>query len=84
MENSFFDDVKLMENIHRHNKYENTKFYKCNLNRENFIDTTFKKCDLKTSHFEDTKINIDDLITSKLSILNLLEIVSSKGIIIEE
>lgn len=73
-----------MENIHRHNKYENIKFYKCNFISDNFIDARFKECDLKTSHFEETKINLDDLITSTLSILNLLEIVNTKGIIIEE
>ena len=56
----------------------------CELINENFIDTNFKNCDLKTSHFKETNINLDDLVSSKLSILNLLEIVNSKGIIIEE
>ena len=73
-----------MENIHRHNKYEDIKFNKCKFILDNFIDTNFKECDLKTSNFEDVKMNLDDLITSKLSVLNLLEIISSKGIIIEE
>ncbi len=82
--NSILEDVKLRENIHRHNKYEATGFYKCELMNENFIDTKFKNCDLKTSHFQETNIDLNDLISSKLSILNLLEIVNSKGIIIEE
>lgn len=84
IDNSIIDDVKLLENIHRHNKYNQIKFNKCNFIRENIIDTTFKQCDLKTSHFEDTNINLDDLISSTLSILNLLEIINSKGILIEE
>lgn len=84
LDNGKIDDTKLMENIHRHNKYIDILFYKCQLISENFIDTNFKNCDLKTSHFEEVKINLDDLIGSKLSLLNLLEIVNSKGIIIEE
>ncbi len=84
MNNSLFDDVKLLENIHRHNKYEKINFYKCKFISENLIDAKFKECDLKTSHFEDTNINFDDLITSKLSLLNVLELVNSKGIVVEE
>ena len=84
MANAKWDDVKLMENIHRHNKYENTEFYKCHFISDNFIDTRLKECDLRTCHFDMVKINLDELITSKLSILNLLELVNDKGIIIEE
>ena len=82
--NSLFNDVKLFENIHRHNKYEYIKFDRCQFISDNFIDTNFKECNLKTSHFENIKINLDELITSTLSMLSLLEIVSSKGIIIED
>ena len=48
------------------------------------MDTNFNKCDLKTSYFNDISINVDDLITSKLSILNMIEILSDKGIILED
>ena len=78
------DDVIFMENIHRHNKYEYINFYKCRFVLDNFIDTNFKECDLKTCHFEDVKINLDEFISSKLSMLNIIELLSSKGIIIEE
>ena len=84
IDNSNINDTKLMENIHRHNKYTNMKFDRCKLISENFIDTIFKNCDLRTSQFEEVKINLDDLIGSKISLLSLLEIVNSKGIIIEE
>ncbi len=78
------DDVRLNENIHRHNKYHNVIFYKCELVAENFIDTKFGDCDLKTSSFKGVNINLDDLITSKLSMLNIIEILSDKGILIED
>lgn len=84
LSNALLDDVRLKENIHRHNKYNDTKFFKCELEGENFIDTIFKNCDLKTSHFKEVSINIDDLVTSTLSILNMIEILRDKGVILED
>ena len=78
------DGLTLRENIYRHNKFNNIEIYKCEFNNDNFIDTKLTNCDLRTSHFIDTKINVDDLITSKLSILNMIEILSAKGIILED
>ncbi len=82
--NSLFDDVKLKENIHRHNKYKNVNFYKSDLKLENFIDTKCMECDFKTSHFEEVSINIDDLVTSTLSIINVMDILAYKGINLEQ
>ncbi len=82
--NSKFDDVSFTENIHRHNKYNFIDFYKCDFEGENFIDTIFRECDLKTSDFKEVRINIDDLISSTLSMLNVIQILAYKGIIISE
>ncbi len=82
--NGKFDDVKFKENLYRHNKIINTEFYKCDLIKEMFIDTIFKKCNLKTSHLEEVNINIDDLVGSTLSVLNMIELISGKGIILED
>lgn len=82
--NSLFDDIKFKENLHRKSSYSKTDFYKCELIEENLIDTKFNCCDLKTSIFKSVSLNIDDLITSKLSVLNMIDILSDKGIIIED
>ena len=50
----------------------------------NLIKINFKIQNLKTSHFKEVEINLDDLITSTLSILNIIEITTDKGIILEE
>ena len=78
------DGLVLRENIFLHNKFSNTEFYKCEFKEDNFIDTKFQNCDLRTSHFKDVSLNVDDLITSKISILNMIDIISSKGIYLED
>ena len=84
IDNSKWDGINLKENIFRHNKFKKMEFYKCEFSLDNFIDTKFIDCDLKTSHFKGVNINIDELVSSKLSILNMIEIVGDKGIILED
>lgn len=82
--NSIFEDVRFKENLHRKVKYNYTNFDRCELVSEKLIDVPFKSCDLKTSHFKEVSINIDNFITSTLSLLNIIEILGDKGIIIED
>lgn len=82
--NSKIDGVKFLDNNERKNIYLNTEFFKCEFIQEQFLDTKFKKCDLRTCKFQEVSINLDDLVGSTLSILNMIEIIRDKGIILED
>ena len=84
LDNSKFDGISFRENIFRRNKFNKIEFFKCEFREDKFMDTVCKNNDFRTSHFEGVSINIDDLITSKLSMLNIIEIVTDKGIILED
>ena len=84
IDNGKWDALSLKENIFRHNKFISVEFYKCDFCLDSFIDTNFKMCDLRTSRFKEININIDEFIGSTLSMLNIIEIVRDKGIILED
>lgn len=79
-----FDDVSFRDNIYRHCKYKGINYYKCDVYLDNYIDVVIRDSDFRTSHFREVKMNIDDLVGSRLSVLNLIELVAYKGVIVED
>ena len=84
IDNSLFENIILIENIERHNKYKKVDFKRCEFNLEQIIDTKYLECDLLSSHFKNVEVDINDFISSKLSVLAMIEILSDKGILLED